>query len=491
MTTRTSGSPTPGGGATPGPASRGTGWLTPSTRGVLQASLQVALSLGLFALLQLLANAHNMRFDTTPTQEFILSDAARQVAASLKEEINLLVFYSSQEAGRRREMADLLDQFHAASAVFRYRLLDLDRSPGMAHKYGVSSYNSGVMEGGGRTLSLKDIDEQSITTALLKLSRHGTRTICFVTGHGEHSPKSTNERSGYSDVARALGTENFATRTLETIPAEGVPADCAMVVVAGAVHDFLPGEAARLDSYVRTGGRLTVLVDPGAPESVTSFLRAFGVDAVNDLIVDEQNRILGTDSFTARIPIFDREAFGRNLDAAGVFPVARSLRPTSETIPAGMRVSLLAMSSPDSWALVGASGQPDQDVRFREGIDLRGPLPVAVLVTVDSDAEKADKNPAGSGQLVVFGDSDFASNLYLNLLGNKDLFLSTVGLLAAEPELVAVRRKGEPRGTLSSIVLTATQGHTIFWSAVVAQPVVFILAGIVVVFARRRRRGGR
>jgi hypothetical protein len=459
---------------------------------VLQASLQVVLCCALFVLLQLLADAHNVRFDMTPTQEFILSDAAKRIAASLKEEINVLVFYNSQEAGRRREIADLLDQFHNASPLIRYRFFDLDRSPGLAHKYGVASYNSGVIEGGGRILPLKDINEMTITTALLKLSRNGTQTICFLTGHGEHSPDSTNERVGYSDVARALGTENFATRTLETVPVEGVPTDCTMVIDAGPVHDFLPGEADRLDSYVRTGGELMVLVDPSAPESVTSFLRAFGVDAVNDLIVDDQNRILGTDSFTTRIPIFDREAFGSNLTAAGVFPVARSLRPTEGNMPAGMRVSILAMSSPESWALVGAGAQPDQDVYFREGIDLPGPLPVAAMVTVEGDADKqTGGNPPAPGRLVVFGDSDFASNLFLNLLGNKDLFLSTVGLLAAEPERVAVRSKGQPHGTLSSIVLTATQASTIFWAAVVAQPAVFLLAGIVVVIARRQRRGGR
>jgi len=92
---------------------------------------------------------------------------------------------------------------------------------------------------------------------------------------------------------------------------------------------------------------------------------------------------------------------------------------------------------------------------------------------------------------VVFGDSDFASNFYLNLLGNRDLFLSTVAVLAAEPELVAVRKKGMTRGTLSPIVLTAEQGRIIFWTVVITEPALFLLLGIVVALRRRRRRGGR
>ena len=49
---------------------------------------------------------------------------------------------------------------------------------------------------------------------------------------------------------------------------------------------------------------------------------------------------------------------------------------------------------------------------------------------------------------MVFGDSDFATNFYLNLLGNKDLILSAIAVLAEDPALVAVRRKGMPSGTL-------------------------------------------
>ena len=59
--------------------------------------------------------------------------------------------------------------------------------------------------------------------------------------------------------------------------------------------------------------------------------------------------------------------------------------------------------------------------------------------------------------MIVFGDSDFASNLYLNLLGNKDLFMSSIGVLAEDEELIAMRHKGLPRGSLSPVYLTARQ----------------------------------
>ena len=89
--------------------------------------------------------------------------------------------------------------------------------------------------------------------------------------------------------------------------------------------------------------------------------------------------------------------------------------------------------------------------------------------------------------MIVFGDSDFASNLYLNLLGNKDLFMSSVGVLAEDQELIAVRRKGLPRSSLSPVSLTERQGRMIFSSAVIMQPVGFALLGMLITWRRRRR----
>ena len=156
-----------------------------------------------------------------------------------------------------------------------------------------------------------------------------------------------------------------------------------------------------------------------------------------------------------------------------------------------MRVIPIAATSPDSWALADAKNR-DENVRFRPNIDHPGPLSVGVLAAVgDGTDHPPDAPPASEGQLIAFGDSDFATNFYLNLLGNKDLIMSTIAVLSEDTELIAVRRKGLPHGSISPISLTAWQGRLIFWLAVVVQPAAFILIGAAVTFFRRRRRGGR
>lgn len=463
--------------------------LTPSARASAHLALQVLLSLALFGVLQLLATRHNVRFDLTPTQAFVLSDQAKQIAAALEAPVRITAFYNTQQSGQRRAMLDLLEQFRAASPLIDFRLADLDRSPGLATRYGVSSYNSGVIESDGRILTLQAIDESEITNALLKLSSREPRTLCFLTGHGERNPNDHDERAGYSEVAKALERENFDIETLTTVPSDGVPPYCTVVVAAGPSHDWLPGEADQLGRYLEDGGRVLLLVDPDAPPSVTEFLRRFGVEAGDDLIVDDRNRFFGADSFMPRVPIFEQGTFRGGLEAAAVFSLARTVLPRDDPAP-NLTVSPIAMSSAESWALVGAGPTPDDEVRFRKGVDRRGPLPVAAMVRVHDRTNGGDPMPR-EGRMIVFGDSDFATNFYLNLLGNRDLFMSTVAVLSEDPELIAVRRKGMTRGTMSPITLTAFQGRVIFWTAVVAQPLAFMIAGSVVALSRRRRRGGR
>ncbi len=470
------------------------GRVNQSVRHTALLVLQIAMAGVLFGLLLVLADNHNRRFDLTPTKSFVLSDEAQRVAQGLQVPIRVTAFYNAQESQQRRQMEDVLQLFADASRRITYRLLDLDRSPALAKKYNVGSFNTGVIETDNELRELRTIDEEEITNGLLRLTRREKRTLCFITGHGEHSPKDAGDRSGYSEVGKALEKDHFEIRTVETLPAEGVPTDCTTVIVAGPSRDFLPGEADHLAGYLDGGGRVLLLVDPKAPESVVQLLARYNVRAGDDIVVDERNRFFGADSFMPRVPIFDEGTFRKNLDTAAVFSLARTLSPL-DTENGSARVLLLALTSAESWAHVNGSVIPEGKVQFRRAVDKPGPLPVAVMVTAQPRAPAADAQagPADSGgRMIVFGDSDFASNLYLNLLGNKDLFMSSVGVLAEDEELIAVRRKGLPRSSLSPVSLTERQGRMIFWSAVVVQPVGVALLGLLITWHRRMqsvRRG--
>ncbi|MCS6926031.1 MAG: hypothetical protein NZ578_09035, partial [Candidatus Binatia bacterium] len=156
-------------------------------------------------------------------------------------------------------------------------------------------------------------------------------------------------------------------------------------------------------------------------------------------------------------------------------------------------VAPFCRTGPGSWARFNPAARvPDNALEF-EGTKARpGPISVAVAVTVDLEqARNADQQPhttKTTARMVVYGDSDWASNARLSLLGNKDLFLNTVQWLAGEERLITQRPKNEetaPR--LSTVFLTARQNRTLFWLSVVVEPAVILLVGVAVAVYRRRK----
>ena len=110
-----------------------------------------------------------------------------------------------------------------------------------------------------------------------------------------------------------------------------------------------------------------------------------------------------------------------------------------------------------------------------------GPVSVGVAVRGEGG-----EDGAGGGRLIVLGDADFASNRFVDYLGNKDLFVNSANWLVREESLIAARAQAKETGR-EQFFVTEEQGAVAFWLAAVAQPVVFFVAGIVV-FARRRSR---
>ncbi|MCX8072630.1 MAG: GldG family protein [Candidatus Binatia bacterium] len=453
---------------------------------VIHLMAQIVIVATLFTFVLLLAERHNHRFDFSPTQQFVLSDAAKKVAQSLDSDVEIIAFYTPDEPGQRRALFDTLELFAKASPRIRYRLVDLNRSPATAQKFGVNNAGSGVVVHGDRVEQIQFVDEEGITAALIRLTRQGERICCFVTGHGEHSPFDNDERQGYSEVAKAMEREGFTLRELNLIPPGGVPQECRVVILAGPTKDFLPGESAALLAYLRQGGQVLLLIDPGAPPSVVAFLESLGARAGNDVVLDERNRLMGTDASMLHVPAFNKSLFRTELETA-VFPVARTILPTEEADRSG-RVKVLALSSPDSWAYVEGGKLPDRNVRFRREKDQPGPLPVGVYIEVPR--AEGGSTVTTPGRLIAFGDSDFATNLALNWRGNKDVFLNSIALLAEDPTLIAVRRKGLPRGSISPIYLTESQDSVVFWITVVVVPGTVATIGIVIA-TMRRRRGSR
>lgn len=444
---------------------------------LLHAVVQTLLFAAVLACLVLVVARHPWRLDLTPERRFTLSPHTHEVLDRLRGPVDVTLFYSSQEGELRREMAGLLALYDDASSNLRVRLLDLDRNPGAAERLGVSNYNTAVIEsrteGGSRREKVDLVNEDMLTAALLKVAGVPSTVAYFVQGHGERDPDDDAERRGAGDAAAALTADGFVVRTLTG--AAAIPDDAGLVVLLGPTRDFASAEIDALDGWVRRGGRLLVLTDPGTPASLVELLGRFGIEPGADLVVDEQARLFGTDGLSARIALLNRAMLPQSPEAGALLPLAQSLRLVERP---GVDGDYLAVTNDRTWADVDRRALRDEPTTFRPGTDRHGPLPVAVVVDVEAEDGRR-------GRIGVVGDADFAENLHLNLVGNRDLLVMVAELVARDDVLAAPRRPGPARGTFSALALTARDSRIVFWTAIVLPGTLFALAAL---YTARRRR---
>jgi ABC-type uncharacterized transport system involved in gliding motility auxiliary subunit len=441
-------------------------------RPALLVTLQTILVTGILGCLVALAALHPRRLDLTPERRFTLSPYTRTVLGRLGGDVRMTLFFSSQTGATRRETADLLALYRDAQPRIDVRQYDLDRSPGIAKRLGVTAYDTVVVEAGERRERVELVNEETLTAAILAVAGTPPVRTYFVLGHGEHDPRDDGERTGASEAARALASEGFRVDVLEG--AAAVPADAGLVVLAGPTRDLRPAEAEALAAYVRGGGKAIFLCDPGTPPAVAALLGRFGVELADDVVVDERGRLFGTDGLSARVAYLNEELVPEAPEVHALLPEAQSLRLVDV---AGARGEYLATTAESTWADVDRR-PADSAPSFRPGRDRRGPLPGATLVRVPG--------PSGrDGEVAVVGDSDFVTNLHLNVLGNRDLLLTTAELVARADALAAARPPAPPGGTFSPLALTAREARIVFWSTVVGPSAA--LAVMALALGRRRR----
>lgn len=452
-------------------------------------TIMILVVLGIAIFVEAISSQHSVRFDLTRNKRFTLSEQTKKILKALEKDVNIMAFFSLDQ-GDRETTDDLLQQYKRLSAHISYEFIDPDKNPGRAKSYDVKSYGTIVLETKEKHEKITELTEETLTNALVKVIHAEQKVVYFLKGHGERSLDDVGER-GYSQVKKAIEQENYVVKDLLLMQQQAVPEDATLLIIAGLQKDLVPAEEESLKAYINKGGNVLFLLDPDQAPGMTPFLKAYGVIVGDDMIIDTFSRVFGGGYEMPVASAYTQHPITENFNIATFFPVARSIQ-VEEQLPQGLSGTVLATSSPQSWAETNKQELQGGAVEFNEGRDLKGPVPLAAVITrdVSSNAQQPDatENSADASQpqqarMVVFGDSDFASNTYLDLSGNSDLFLNTVSWMAEEEDLIAIRAKDPETAPL---ILTAGQGRFAFFLSVVFLPLLVIGTGVTVYMKRKK-----
>lgn len=471
------------------------------------------------------------RFDWTRDEIYSLSEKSLGVLDALDRDVEVIVFMrpESELYGPTRE---LLARYAARSPRVRVRTVDPEKNlveaQQLVDRYQVRSLDVVVFDRGDDRRVVEEADladydysalqfggapemtgfqgEERFTGALLELAEARKPTILFTTGHGEASLDDLSGR-GLSSAQELLGRENVEMRPWPTLGEAEVPAGTDLLVVAGPTSGFVAPELALLSRYLERGGRLLVLLDPTLGErglvetGLGDWLAGHGVRVGEDIVIDPANPLPFFGAETIFVQATGEHPIVRPLAQARVpviLPLARSV--AAGEAPAGVEVTTLLETSAEGW---GERDLANLGAVARDPSDLAGPVPLAVAVA--PAVERADRSPGGleeeelggmaegeeaaaaggkpGWRLVVFGDSDFATNAQLASAGNPTLLANTVNWLVERQQLLGIGPKRPEQVRLS---LTSSQIRWVTFWVLLGLPGLAVAAGVWVHLRRRR-----
>jgi hypothetical protein len=331
-----------------------------------------------------------------------------------------------------------------------------------------------------------------------------------------------HEAAGLSTVKEALETSTYAVKEVLLANSEKMPVECEAYVVAGPKNPPTEREVKMLQDYLAQGGKLIAMLGPRSPKEWKALTKTYGVEVRQDLIIDplqERNpTVVVTRNYAQDVDVTS------SFKIVTFFPESSSISVPMQTGKEGVSVKTFVSSEGQAYAKAGDM----KNIRniVRSGNDLRGPIPMGVLIqkkvslapkepalprglSVPVPGTKIPSPPSGQGQgfwklpslvnaayadeapkdegkkaddkettVILFSNDTFVINGFARQTGNLDLFLNSINFVMKDKDMIGIR----PRDIRSTYLQIGPEDIRKVWG------VILILSGLFALFGIRAAR---
>lgn len=448
------------------------------TKFAAYAATYVLVVIAVIVVVNVLADRYNKSYDATANKRYSLSEQTAKIVKGLKQDATITYFNQST---RFQEGKALLEEYKNLSPKVKVEYVDPDKDPQRARAAGVRNFGTAIVQIGDKKDEAKSMTEEGITGAFIRDLKSTSRTVCFVTGSGEHQIDDS-DREGFSQFKQLLSKDDYETKAIDLLQKPEVPSDCTTLVVAGPTRNYVQPEVDALKKYVEDGGRAFFMLDPPLKigrsdiadnDALTSLLQSWGVTVDKDLILDLSpvGQIFGLGPQVALVSNYSSQPIVSEIKRTATgFPLARSIE-----IKNGDKTSVekLFDSSPSSLATTNLSSDR---VSVQDPNNKKGPLTLAAAGTYNTGKQNSQ------GRFVVVGSSGWAANRFISFEGNGDLALNAVNWLSSDEDLISIRPKPPEN---RRVTMTQRQFNTVLVTSQFILPLIVVVAGFGVWWKRR------
>ena len=442
------------------------------------------------------AQRFNKRVDLTESKHHSLSEQTKHIIKSLDRKINIIAFFTESNRSIPR-VKNYLDLYAQETKNITVSLIDPDYDNNLVAKYGIERDGYTVFDNGERYEIASIVSEQAYTSTLLRVIKNETKRVYFLTGHEERSIDDFSRR-GYQQVKTELQKINYDVLSHSLLKKQQIPTDCDVLVVAGPTKPLRKDEIETIERYLNKNGKLLLLLDPShnSPNDVNDglvqLMKKWGVKIGNDLVFDRVNAFLLLAGPTALDLQFVPHEITRNFMKLQIpFINCRSVTPLQD-IPDSISVKTIAKTaSPKGVSWAETERQADgtfSDNGYTPNVDMSAPVSIAVAVEADMRGTPVEKETTTPTRIVVFGDSDFASDVFFatndpNVPSYPPIFNAIIRWLTLEDDLVTIVETDPRKHALHR--LNNYQAKLVQVLSVFLIPLIVFITGIVVWWLRR------
>jgi hypothetical protein len=183
------------------------------TKYAAYATTYILVVLAVVVVANYLANRYSKSYDATANKRYSLSQETKKIVDGLKEPATITYFNAST---RFTEGKDILDEYKALSSKIQVKYVDPIKEPMLARQAGIRNEGTATVQVGDHTEIASDMTEEGLTGALIRDIKGNTRTVCFITGSGEHQIDESS-RDGESRFKDLLDRDSYQTKSISLV----------------------------------------------------------------------------------------------------------------------------------------------------------------------------------------------------------------------------------------------------------------------------------
>lgn len=447
------------------------------------------LFLAIIGLLAWLSTRYSTQVDWTAGGRNTLSEASAKVLELLKGPVKITA-YAREEKALRSRINEQVSRFSRRKPDLSLDFVNPDTQPDKVRELGISMDGELIIEFDGRSEQVQEANESAIANALQRLIHAKEQHVVFLEGHGERSPKgqANHDLGQFGDE---LGRKGINVSLVNLAITPSIPDNTDLLVLASPTANLLSGEVNLIQEYVKKGGNLLWMAEPGDQKGLAPLAQQLGIKFLPGTVVDASTQLFGINDPTfALVAEYPPHPITMGFETMTLFPGASALDKEGEVD--FDRTPILGTLK-RSWTETG----PIKDkIQFEADKGEReGPLELAYALTrpkpkaePDTPQGKDDstkpKGKPAEQRVMVIGDGDFLTNAFLGNGGNLSLGLNIIHWLSENEAFLNIPSKAAADRSLN---LTPLASGAIAIGFLFLLPFLLIGAGALIWFNRRRR----